>query len=332
VRVLVLGGTHFLGRHIVDALLARGHEPVLFNRGKTNPGLFPEVERITGERETGLAALEGKTFDAVIDTSGYLPRVVRASAHALRLTAGLYCFISSVSVYDLAIGNTREDAPLLTLPEGADPDTFLIENYGPLKALCERAAAEAFGIDRTLVIRPGLIVGPDDPTDRFTYWPERIARGGDVLAPSTPEFMTQFIDVRDLASWTVEMIERNAHGAYNATSEDGTMRLGEVLEACKRLSGSDARLTWVDDAFLVANGVEGWMDLPLWIPGTSEFSSLLHADASKALAAGLHIRSIDDTVAATLAWLPSRDAAREWKTGLPPERERELLASWKALV
>ncbi len=331
-RVLVLGGTHFLGRHIVETLLARGHEPVLFNRGKTNPALFPNVERITGDRQADLSKLDGKVFDAVIDTSGYLPRVVRESAHALRHAAGLYCFISSVSVYDLATSGAREDAPLLALPEDADPDTFLIENYGPLKALCERAASDAFGVDRTLVIRPGLIVGPDDPTDRFSYWPERVTRGGDVLAPATPEYATQFIDVRDLASWTVELIERNAHGAYNATSEAGTMRLGAVLESCKRLSGSDARLTWVDDAFLVAHGIEGWMDLPLWLPGTSEFSGLMRVDVSKALAAGLRIRPIDDTVAATLAWLPSRDPAREWKTGLPPERERELLASWKALV
>ncbi|MBV8602397.1 MAG: NAD-dependent epimerase/dehydratase family protein [Candidatus Eremiobacteraeota bacterium] len=323
-RILVLGGTRFLGRHLVEMLLARGDQIVLFNRGKSNPELFPQATTILGERAAQRLDFGSSQFDAVVDLSGHLPGDVRRSAEANR-SAGLYCFISSVSVYANAEEPPNEATRVAELPEGADPTTFTIESFGALKALCEREAASVFGEERTLVIRPGLIVGPHDPTDRFTYWPVRVARGGEVLAPREPALPVQFIDVRDLAAWIVAALDARLAGTFNATLPPG-LGLGELLDASRRVARSDARFVWVDEAFLEEAGVAPWSELPLWIPRSAREDGLMRTDVSRALAQGLKIRPLDETIAATLAWAHERDPAWTWKAGLDPAREGELLA------
>lgn len=324
-RILIIGGTRFLGRALVCSAQERGHQITLFNRGVSNPGLFPEVEHLTGDRTSDLHALEGQAWDAVIDTCGYEPAVVRRSAEKLAGSVHWYVFISTLSVYhDTSQPGVDEQAAVEQLPEGAD-ETFSAEKYGALKALCEQAASAALP-GRVLVIRPGLIVGEYDPTDRFTYWPWRVARGGEVLAPGRAEHLTQFVDVRDLADWTVRMVEQKATGVYNATGPRKPLTMGELLETCRRVSGSDARITWLSEEFLLENGVQPWSELPLWIPesdpttrGFDQFS------IRKALDAGLTFRSLEDTVASTLDWAASRPPDYTWRAGLPADREEALL-------
>jgi len=326
VKLLILGGTVFLGRHLVEAALARGHEVTLFNRGQHSPELFPEVEKLRGDRDGNLEALRGRRWDAVIDVAGYLPRVVRASAALLAVAVEHYTFISSVSAYaDARTPGMDESSPLGTLeqPESEDVDRF----YGPLKARCEQVVEVALP-GRTLIIRPGLIVGPYDPTDRFTSWPSRVARGGDVLAPGWPGRAVQLIDARDLAEWNVRLVEERVTGVFNATGPDHTLTMRALLETCKEVSGSDARFVWLDEAFLLAQGAGPWIELPLWLPETSEYAGFMCLDISKALAAGLRFRPLAETVRETLAWdqlLPA-DAAR--RAGMTPAREAELLALW----
>ena len=318
-RLLVLGGTKFLGRAAVEAALARGHEVTLFNRGETNPELFPEAEKLRGDRTAGLAELRSREWDAVIDPSGYVPAVVRDSAESLAGAIGHYLFISSISVYASLAASNDESSPLAEL--GEMPDDRLLEdysNYGALKVLCEEAVAEAFG-EGHATVRPGLIVGAHDPTGRFTYWPHRVARGGEVLAPAPPERKVQFIDVRDLGSWLVDLSERRAAGAFNATHPGRTW--DEVLETCREVAGSDAVFTWVPDGFLAERDVGEWMELPLWIQDPEE-AGMHETNVSRAVAAGLTFRPLADTVRDTLALAqPTAEA------GLSPEREAELLAA-----
>jgi 2'-hydroxyisoflavone reductase len=328
-RVLILGGTLFLGRHIADALLDRGHQLVLFNRGLTAPELFPNAEHVTGDRNSDLHKLAGMSFDAVIDTSGYVPSMVRDAAVALREAVRYYCFVSSISVYDASQSHLDESSATLALPNDVSPDTYDAQYYGEFKMLCERVVIETLGAERALIIRPGLIVGSHDPTDRFSYWPHRIARGGDVLAPSGPDFGVQFIDVRDLAAWIVVMLEQRATGTYNATSQAGAITLGAVLDCCRNASGSDARFVWVDEAFLAERDVKPWTELPLWIPSSANIPGILNADVTRASLAGLRTRPIEETVDATLAWLATRSSDYQWRAGLEPERERALLTAWK---
>src|SRR5262245_27605915 len=320
-RLLVLGGTKFLGRAAVETAVARGHEVTLFNRGETNPELFPEAEKLRGDRADAgsLRLLEGREWDAVLDPSGYLPAVVRASAAALSDQAGYYLFISSVSAYASLAGPNDEDSPVAEL--GDMPEDRMLDdysNYGPLKALCERAVAEAFG-DRHAIVRPGLIVGAHDGTGRFTYWPHRVARGGEVLAPAPPDRAVQFIDVRDLGPWLVDLCERQATGTYNATHPGRSW--GEVLQTCREVAGSDATFRWVPDSFLVEHEVGEWMELPMWVgPGVD--AGIHQADVSRALAAGLAFRPLEETVRDTLDL-----AATTAEAGLTPEREAGLLAA-----
>jgi len=265
----MLGGTAFLGRHVTEQALERGHTVTLFNRGVTNPGLFPQVEHVQGDRDGGLDALDGRRFDAVVDTSGYLPRVVSASARRLADAVEHYTFISTVSVYEGNGGaGTDADSPVGTIDDEA-VEEVTGETYGPLKALCERVVRDAMP-GRALVIRPGLIVGPDDPTDRFTYWPARIADGGAVLAPGDPAASTQVIDVRDLAAFVLDAAERRATGTYNAVAPERPLALGDLLEHCITIAGSSAELVWVENELLVEHGVEPWTDLPLWLGGDPE--------------------------------------------------------------
>ena len=321
-RVLVLGGTGFLGRHVVEALLARGHEPTLFNRGRTRPGLFPGVERRTGDRDGDLDALAGGRWDAVVDTSGFVPRVVRASAELLEPLAGRYLFVSSVSAYaDLSRPGTTEDAPTAELEE--ETEAYRGPAYGALKALSERAVRDVYG-DRATIVRPGLIVGPWDPTNRFTYWPVRIAAGGDALAPEPRDGAVQVIDARDLAEWCMTLLEDDRGGTFNAVGPELTLE--GVLEECRRVAGSDARLRWTPAEWLAEQGVGEWMELPLWIVDP-EFAGMQRVDAARAVSAGLRFRPLAETIADTLAWARSGEGPADPPAGLDHDRERELLAS-----
>ncbi len=326
-RLLVLGGTVFLGRHLVEAALARNHEVTLFNRGQANPGHFPDVEQVHGDRDGGINVLRGRRWDAVIDTSGQLPRLVRASAELLADAVDHYTFVSSISVYADFSKPPTETTPLAML---ADPTTEerTPENYGGHKALCEQAA-EAAMPGHALVIRPGLIVGPYDPTDRFTYWPHRVALGGEVLAPAPPESPVQFIDARDLAAWMLDLAEQRHTGVYNATGPATPLTLGELLDACKRASESDARFTWVSEQFLEQHEVGPWMDMPLWIPPSdTSMAGFSAANCQQAIAAGLRFRPMAETIRDTLAWEVTRPADYQWKAGITRERETALLAAW----
>ena len=326
-KLLILGGTVFLGRHLVEAALARGHIVTIFNRGKANPDLFPEIEKLRGARDGDLTALQGRHWDAVIDTSGYVPRVVRASADLLANAAGHYTFISSISAYaDFSTPDFAESASVGTLSDESVEEVNG-DTYGPLKALCEQAVEQAIP-GRTLVIRPGLIVGPYDPTDRFTYWPHRVAQGGEVLVPGRPERQIQIIDARDLADWTLRMVESGHTGVYHATGPDYALTMGRLLETCKAVGKSDARFAWVSESCLLEAGVTPWMELPLWIPESdTSTTGFLQANVSKAVTAGLTFRPLAETVQDTLAWDAARPANREWRAGLKPERERQLLAT-----
>ena len=314
-QLLVLGGTKFLGRHVVDAALTRGDTVTIFTRGETNPELFPEVEHLIGDRDGNLGALEGREWDAVVDTSGYVPRIVRQAAELLRDSVGRYVFISTVSVYADFSRPIDEATPTAEL---ADPATEVVEeHYGALKAACERVFDDVYG-DRVTHVRAGLIVGPYDPTDRFTYWPRRLAEGGDVLAPGDPDAPVQFVDARDLAAWTLELAGNGPGGPLNATGPAERMTMRQALERM----GGDVTLHWVDDQTLLDEGVGPWMELPLWMPGP-EWAGLLDVDVSKAIAAGLMFRPLEETARDTLGW--SLEAGEQRPT-LTRERERELLA------
>lgn len=334
-KLLILGGTLFLGRHFVEAALARGDEVTIFNRGQRNPELFPEVERLRGDRDGRLDALRGRSWDAVVDTSGYVPRLVRASAELLADAVKLYVFVSSVSAYaDFSRPFDEGSSEATTADEGVEEVTG--ETYGPLKVLSERAA-EAAMPGRVLVVRPGLIVGPHDPTVRFSYWTARVARGGEVLAPGNPGRLIQVIDARDLAGWTLRMAAEGRAGVYNASGPDYALTMGRFLEECRAVSGSGARLTWVDEEFLLERGVGPWGELPLWIPESSETHRyFLRANIDRALAAGLTFRPLAETIRDTLAWQRETEGRPQLgKDGVPqpdvtlkPERERALLDEW----
>jgi 2'-hydroxyisoflavone reductase len=324
-EILILGGTVFLGRHIVEAAIERGHKLTLFNRGKTNPDLFPKVEKLRGDRDGEIMPLIGRSWDAVIDTCGYVPRIVQLSAEVLAEDVEHYTFISSMSVYsDFSQEGIDESSPVSTLLDET-VEEVTGETYGPLKALCEAAAENAMP-GRVLNIRPGLIVGPHDPTDRFTYWPWRVSRGGEVVAPAPPERRVQLIDVRDLSNWILNMVEAGAIGVYNATGPDGTLTFGEILETSRLVSESDPSPTWIPEGFLLEAGVEPWTDLPLWIPEGE--IGVLSANCDKAITAGLTFRPIEETIRDTLTWDRSRPQDIERRAGLLPARESEILKAW----
>lgn len=369
-RILILGGTGFLGPKTIDAALARGHSITIFNRGKREKvqPLAQKVEHLYGNRDpklpadtegspVGLSQLEGKKWDVVIDNSGYFPRHVDASAKLLAANADRYIYISSISAYaDYPAAGGDETTALAEL---ADPtvetmgDQF--ENYGGLKVLCERAAAAQFGADRTTIVRPGYIIGPGDPTDRFTYWPARIAAGGEVLAPGAPEDPLQWIDVRDLAEWLVHLAEQGTTGAFSAVGPETPARWGTVLDTCVKASKSSAKLTWVPVDWLDKHGMGGEDSFPIWAPAVGKTAGFHRWKTDRARAAGLTYRSIDDTVTSLLAWFPTElerrarvtrelTEAAKAKGEEPPklgdpsalragptrEREAELLAAFHA--
>jgi 2'-hydroxyisoflavone reductase len=318
-RMLVLGGTRFLGRHVVADALARGHEVTLFNRGRTQPELFPEAEKLVGDRDGELSALAKRSFEAVVDTSGYVPGIVRATIDALGDVAH-YTFISSISVYADASIPVTEDSPLKELV--GDPPEDWREAYGELKAQCEDVVRERFS--EAFVPRPGLIVGPWDPTGRFTYWPERLAAGGRVLAPAPPEAPAQVIDARDLAAWIVRAAEERIAGTFNAVDHPTTW--AELLRTCNEVAGADAELVWVDADFLAAHEVGEWMELPLWLHDPA-LAAMLDVDSARAFAAGLRTRPLAETVADTIAWIAAGDAP-ETEAGLARDKEQRVLDAW----
>ena len=308
-NLLILGGTAFLGPACVAAAQARGHSLTLFNRGRTNPHLFPDLEKLRGDRGKDIAALEGRRWDAVIDTSGYVPRHVTMSAELLAPQVDHYVFVSTISVYkDYAVIGMDETAPVGTL-EDPTTETITGETYGPLKALCEQAA-EAAMPGRVTNIRPGLIVGPRDRSDRFTYWPVRVGRGGEVLAPGTPEDRIQFIDVRDLAEFIVHALEQKLSGVYNCDSPAGEYTIGRLLETCRDVTASNAALTWCDAAFLAEHGVSPWSDMPCWVPAEGDERGFGRVSTARAHDAGLGRRPLDVTVRETLQWWHEQPAER----------------------
>jgi 2'-hydroxyisoflavone reductase len=328
-KLLILGGTVFVGRHLVEAAQARGHEVTLFNRGRQNADLFPGVEKLRGDRDgDGLDALAGRSWDAVLDTCGYVPRVVRQSAELLAGSVSHYVFISSISVYaDTRAPGVDEGSPVETV-EDTTTEEIAGDTYGPLKALCEQAVQAAFP-DGALILRPGFIIGPHDPTDRFTYWPHRVAQGEDVLAPGRPDQPVQVIDARDLAEWTIRLVEQGATGVYNATGPDYPLTLGEVLQTCKAVSGSDARFVWASDEFLKENEADTSSLLPFYLPAASDQGGLMATSIAKAVEAGLTFRPLADTVNDTLTWDNARPADEPRKVGLSREQERELLEKYR---
>lgn len=320
-NLLILGGTKFVGRHITAHALLRGHQVTLFNRGQSNANLFSNVEKINGNRDGGLGALRGRTWDAVIDVNGYLPRIVGDSARLLQDAVDRYIFISTISVFaDFTQVGQNEDSPLAELK---DKTTEVIdgETYGGLKVECERVV-QTFYPDRSLILRPGYVVGPYDHTDRMTVWFRRITRGGEMLAPGSPDDPIQFLDGRDLGAFTVDMTERRATGIYNTHGLGKPTTWGQVLEETLNLTGTDTTLTWVSAEFLSKQDL-GEGDLPIYAP--PEIAGVATFNNHKAIAAGLRFRPIAETIRDTLLWDASEGTH---KLGLSPEREKELLDLW----
>ncbi len=329
--ILMLGGTGFLGPQVVEVALKRGHKVTLFNRGKTRPGLFPDVEKLRGDRDGDLKSLEGRKWDAVVDTSGNVPRIVKMSADLLAPNVGHYLYISSISVYkDTSKPGADETAEVQTI-EDTTTETIDGRTFGPLKALSEKAAESSMP-GRVTVVRPGLIVGPDDPSDRFTYWPVRVAKGGEVLAPGGPADPIQLIDASDLGAWLVTLIENKATGVFNATGPDKELTMGAMLQACKHASQSDATFAWAPASFLEEHKVRPWSDMPVWLPNEGETAGFARVSIEKALKAGLTFRPIGETARATLDWFRTQPKERQDKlrAGIKPEREAEVLAALKA--
>jgi 2'-hydroxyisoflavone reductase len=326
-NLLLIGGTQFLGRHVAAEALARGHGLTLLTRGKTNPELFPQAERLIADRRESLAALAGRKWDAVIDLCGYLPREVRASAAALQGQVQQYVFISSVSVY-AGMDIARDEDSAVGEIEDADTEVVDGRTYGPLKALCERAVTDAFG-KAALIVRPGLIVGPHDHTQRFTWWPARVSQGGPVLAPGRPADPVQFIDARDLAAWVVTCVEAGTSGIYNAISPPGHFSMGGVLDACATVADVPANFVWLDESVMDAHDIAAWSHMPIWVPPSGETAGFGLTRVDRALRAGLSIRPIEDTVRDTLAWWRSLPIEQQsfTKAGLRKDIESNVLKS-----
>lgn len=329
--ILILGGTGFLGPHVVDAAIARGHTVTLFNRGKTHPHLFPNLEKLQGDRDGKLDALEGRQWDAVVDPSGYVPRIVKMSAELLAPNVKHYLFISTISVYaDGGPVGADESWKLQTIDDPTNEDVK--KNYGALKALCEKAAEAALP-GRVANIRSGLIIGPGDPTGRFTHWPVRMSEGGDVLCPGDGKTPTQYIDGRDLGTWIVHLIEKGTIGTMNALGPERRVVMKEVIDTANTAAGNKGTPVWVDAKFLAKHDVMPWMEMPMWIPNEGEDAGFGTQSNARALKAGLTFRPLLDTAKDTLAWLetlPPDERAKARTSGIKPDKEAKVLAAWKA--
>ncbi len=328
-ELLVIGGTIFLGRHIVDAALAAGHTVTLANRGKTNADLYPEVNKFVVDRDGDISALSTGSWDAVIDTCGYVAKHTRSVAEALQDRVGHYAFISTVSVYaDMSQPGTDVDAPVATT-DTPEAEQVTNELYGPLKAVCEDIVRDVYG-ERACIVRPGLIVGPHDPSDRFTYWPRRFDLGGEAIVPNAKDMPVQLADVRDLAEWCVHLAENKTAGTFNGCGPATPWTFGEMIDACVRAAGDNAATpVYVDEAFLLEREVMGWGHLPVWLPAAFEMGGMMACDVSKSVEAGLTFRSIDDVVEATLEWDRTRRNT-PLRGPLDPAKEAELLQEWKS--
>ncbi len=338
-KLLILGGTRFLGVALVEAALAKGWELTLFNRGKSNPGLFKgrPLEEIHGDRNVAedVKKLAGRKWDAVIDTSGYFPRQVRSAMEVLSGNVGQYVFISSISVYATPMkAGMDETAAVMRLEAGTDVDAIKDitgGNYGPLKLLCEEAAEKGMP-GRALNVRPGYIVGERDGSDRFTYWPVRVRKGGEVLVPGNPTDPVQFIDVRDLGDWTIRMVESGTNGVFNATGPKEKLSMGAFLETCRKETGSKATFTWAPEEKLAALGLEPQAEFPIWVSTKGEEAGIGDVSIARAVKAGLTFRPLSETVRSTLAFWDSLPEERraKMKAGLAPEKEAATLAALKA--
>lgn len=338
-KILILGGTGFTGPFQVGYALDRGHSVTVFNRGETAHGELPkEVEQLIGDRDGQLDALKGRKWDAVIDNPTTLPVWVRDVAQVLQGNVDRYVFISTISVYSDYSQPGMDESGRLKQYEGDDamketPESLRANQrlYGPLKVLCEQEVEKWFP-GKALIIRPGLIVGPGDETDRFTYWPVRVARGGEVLAPGEPSDPVQFIDARDLAEWTIRMMEQGATGTYNATGPGTTLTIKQMLDDIKQATKSDAQFTWAKSDFLLEQKVFAWSQMPVWMPGQSEMAGFSTINNQRALCTGLTFRSVADTTQATLEWFRKQPLERQanLRAGITTKREAEVLATLHA--
>ena len=323
-KILIIGGTQFVGRALAEAALAAGHDLTLFHRGKTNPGLFPDARYIIGDRDGDMHLLAGQSFDWVIDTCGYVPRVVRQSLDTLLDSVSRYLFVSTIYVYtDLGTIGINEDAQLADT-DGVEGEEITRDSYGPHKVLCEHAVTTAYG-DRALIIRPGFIIGPHDPTDRLTYWTRRIGSESRVLCPSTGDQPMQCIDVRDLGNWVIDLVGENASGVFHATGPQEKMLFTELLERVRGALGSKSELCWTDPDALKREGVEPFKDMPFWITPKIATHQLDAISIDRALTAGLKLRPLESTIRDLFEWDRSRGIPK-LKTGLARDREEALLA------
>ncbi|MEM9954789.1 MAG: NAD-dependent epimerase/dehydratase family protein [Chloroflexota bacterium] len=327
-KILVIGGTRFFGRAFTELALSKGHDVTVFHRGQSDSEHFDGATRIIGDRNTDLEKLGDDSWDAVLDTCGFTPNQVTETATYLKDKVKHYVFISSISVYtESEKMNRNEDADLLDHPEGEPTDELKMENYGSLKVLCEQAA-EAIMPNQVTQIRPGLIVGPYDASNRFTYWVTRVAKGGDVLVPGDGSRLSQVIDARDLAAFTLKVIEDKNIGIFHVAGPQEPHTVKSVVETVKRVTDSDANFIYVDEDFLTDNEVRPWMELPLWIPSATG-DSMMNVDISRALDAGLTLRPLEETIQDTLDWYREIDGdSQEWAAGMKPEREADLLEKW----
>ena len=329
-RLLILGGTAFFGRHLTEQALARGYDVTLFNRGQTNPGLYDGVTEIHGDRKEDLSKLNGLEFDSIIDPSGYFPRDVEASAKFLKPNAPHYVFISTCSVYpDADVDAMDEDSPVSPYDDALEAQTEVTpEVYGPLKAECERRVQNIYG-DNALILRPGLIVGRYDKTGRFSYWPQRMRRGGMIAAPDALDVPVQFLDAHDLAAWTLDMCERKTVGTINAIGPAKPLIFSDLLTTLLALAPEGSAVVPMDEVFLKEQGVSPWVGLPLWIPKEDRMRGFMSISPDRMLANGMKIRPLSDTVADILGEI---DETGTFLTGgsLPQEAEEKLLAAWDA--
>ena len=325
--ILILGGTGFIGPHVVRHALARGHQITLFNRGRTNTHLFPEVEKLVGDRNTDLTALEARRWDAVIDNSGYTPHQVGLSVDLLKDATDQYLFTSTRAVYtDFTAEVMDEDAPI---GPGDLPESEWTA-YGPAKVLAERAVGEGFGA-RTLIVRPPVIVGPGDRSDRFTYWPDRIDAGGEVLVQGDPTDPVQFIDVRDLSEFYINLLEQQTAGIFNSVGPGAPLSSAELVYGIRAITAAPVSFTWVDWDFLAERGQMPQRQLPFWQPPAGNYLNYGRIDSSRGIAAGLTFRPLAVIAQDTLEWHRSREAGGEYplRTGLDRATEARLLAEWR---
>ena len=324
-RILIIGGTRFVGRHISEAALVAGHELTLLHRSRPGPDLLPEAEHLTADRDGDLSVLDGRSFDATVDACAYWPRQVQSLAEALGDRGGHHVYISSISAYaDADQPGGDESLPLATLdPDIDDPDTAPMteQSYGPLKALCEAAAVAAYGADAVTIVRPAYVVGPYDPSGRFTWWVDRIGRGGRILCPGPPDSPMQLIDGRDQAAWVVGLLESRTAGAFHSATPAPPWGFADMVEAIAKTLGADIDPVWVEADVLLAEGLDGAI-VPMWSEGAKE--QVLAVDASAALRTGLTPRPLADTIRDTRDWMATADWRRDG-TGLDPQREAELL-------